>query len=301
MQNLNDYYYFVQVVKFQGFTKASEALSITKSKLSRHISGLEDRLSVRLIQRNTRKFAVTEIGQQFYEHCLKILDDVNVAENFIHSSLQDELSGTINISCPVALVEFPVGQMIVDFMQQHSSVSIKLLATNERIDIIEQGIDLAIRVRHLPLENSDLVVRNLDAWEHALVASASLLSQYGVPKQLDDLSKLPSIGFHRPKHYWDFRHSTDNVVQQVQVQPRLKTDSFSAMKSAVLADIGVASIPRIFVRNELKSGELVELFPDWLLPEGMIHVAYASRQGMLPAVRALLDFLLEQFKNLDLK
>lgn len=300
MQNLNDYYYFVQVVKYQGFSKASEALSITKSKLSRHISGLEERLSVRLIQRNTRKFAVTEIGQQFYEHCLKILENVSDAENFIHSTLQDELCGTVNISCPVALVEFPIGKMIVEFMQQHLDVHVKLIATNERIDIIEQGIDLAIRVRHLPLEDSDLVVRGLDAWEHVLVASQSLLNEFGIPKTLDDLSTLPKIGFNRPKHYWDFRHETDDVIKQVPFEPRLKTDSFSAMKSATLASIGIASLPKIFVKDELKSGELIELCPEWKLPEGVIHVAYASRQGMLPAVRELLNFLLEKFKNLDM-
>lgn len=300
MQNLNDYYYFVQVVKYQGFSKASEALSITKSKLSRHISGLEERLSVRLIQRNTRKFAVTEIGQQFYEHCLKILENVSDAENFIHSTLQDELCGTVNISCPVALVEFPVGKMVVEFMQQHLDVHVKLIATNERIDIIEQGIDLAIRVRHLPLEDSDLVVRGLDAWEHVLVASQSLLNQFGIPQTLDDLSTLPKIGFNRPKHYWDFRHETDDVIKQVPFEPRLKTDSFSAMKSATLASIGIASLPKIFVKDELKSGELIELCPEWKLPEGVIHVAYASRQGMLPAVRELLNFLLEKFKTLDM-
>lgn len=299
MQNLNDYYYFVQVVKYQGFSKASEALSITKSKLSRHISGLEERLSVRLIQRNTRKFAVTEIGQQFYEHCLKILENVNDAENFIHNTLQDELCGTVNISCPVALVEFPIGKLVVEFMQQHLDVHVKLIATNERIDIIEQGIDLAIRVRHLPLEDSDLVVRGLDAWEHVLVASAELFKQNDIPQNLEDLAKLPSIGFNRPKHYWDFRHVSEDKVEQIAFQPRLKTDSFSAMKTAVLANMGVASLPRIFVKEELKSGQLIELCSEWKLPEGVIHVAYASRQGMLPAVRELLNFLIERFKNLD--
>ena len=300
MQNLNDYYFFVQVVKFQGFTKASEALSITKSKLSRHISDLEERLSVRLIQRNTRKFTVTDIGQQFYEHCLKILEDVNEAENFIFSTLNDELCGTIKITCPVALVEFPVGKIIAEFMQKHPEVQVNLIATNERVDIIDQGVDLAIRVRSLPLENSDLIVRDLDAWEHALVVSASLMKNLKTPTILDDLTELPCIGLNRPKHFWDFHHINPNEVKQVQFFPRLRTDSFSAMKSAVIAGIGVASIPKVFIREELKTGELIHLFPDWQLPKGVIHVAYASRQGMLPAVRELLNFLLEQFKALDI-
>lgn len=178
-------------------------------------------------------------------------------------------------------------------------VHVKLIATNERIDIIEQGIDLAIRVRHLPLEDSDLVVCGLDAWEHVLVASSVLLNESGTPQNLEDLFKLPSIGFNRPKHFWDFRHISQDQSKQITFHPRLKTDSFSAMKTAVLASMGIASLPKIFVKNELKSGELIELCPEWKLPEGAIHVAYASRQGMLPAVRELLNFLIEKFKKLD--
>lgn len=155
MQNLNDYYYFVQVVKYQGFTKASETLGITKSKLSRRITELEVRLGVRLIQRNTRKFAVTEIGQQFYQHCLKILNDVDQAENFIQSSLTDEPSGLVRISCPVALVNMPVGDMIAEYMQKYTGVEVQLLATNRRVDLIEEGVDLALRVSNTPPEDSE--------------------------------------------------------------------------------------------------------------------------------------------------
>jgi DNA-binding transcriptional LysR family regulator len=301
MQNLNDYYYFVQVVKFQGFTKASEALSITKSKLSRHISELEERLSVRLIQRNTRKFAVTDIGQQFYEHCLKILENVQDAENFIHSTLKDELCGTIKITCPVALVEFPVGRFIAEFMEKHLDVQVNLIASNERMDIIEQGIDLAIRVRNLPLENSDLIVRDLDVWEHALVASPKLFENKKVPSVLDEIRHFPSIGFNRVKHFIDFHHSQNKQVQQIELTPRLRTDSFSAMKAAVLGGVGLASIPKVFIRKELKSGELIHICPEWELSQGVIHVAYASRQGMLPAVRELLNYLIERFHELDVE
>lgn len=300
MQNLNDYYYFVQVVKFQGYTKASEALGITKSKLSRRISELETRLGVRLIQRNTRKFTVTEIGQQFYLHCLKILDEVTETENFVYSTLNDQLCGMIKISCPVALVEMPVAKMVTDFMQQYAEVSVHLMATNHRVDVIEEGVDLAIRVRNTPLLDSDLIVRDLDAWNHVLVASPKLFTSRDVPTELEQLSTLPCIGFDRPKHFWDFRHREKSEVQQVVFNPRLRTDSFSAMKSAALSGVGIASLPTVFVRDELKSGELVELFPQWQLPQGVIHIAYASRQGMLPAVRALLDHFIAGFKALEI-
>ena len=297
MQNLNDYYYFVQVVKFQGFTKASEALGITKSKLSRHISDLEARLNVRLIQRNTRKFTVTEMGQRFYSYCLKILEDVNAAESFIQSTLSNEPSGVIKISCPVALVEMPVGEMIANFMYKYPEVQVHLMASNHRVDLIEEGIDLAIRVRNNSLEDSDLIVRHLDAWEHVLVAIPELIQSKGAPKTFEDLAYFPSVGFRTPQHSWHFKHKQHEQEEvDIAFEPRLRTDNFSAMKAAVLKGVGIASLPRVLVFEELRAGQLVELLPEWSLPQGVIHIAYASRQGMMPAMRLLLDDLIEQFK-----
>ncbi|NHB57809.1 LysR substrate-binding domain-containing protein [Acinetobacter shaoyimingii] len=301
MQNLNDYYYFVQVVKYQGFTRASEALGITKSKLSRRITDLEDRLGVRFIQRNTRKFTVTEIGQKFYEYCLKILEDVNIAENFIQSTLSDEPSGLIKVSCPIALVEMPVGEMIANFMQKYPQVHIDLVASNHRVDLIDEGVDLAIRVRNTPLADSDLIVRDLDAWEHVLVAVPSLLKRYKVPMTLEELNELPSIGFHGPKQSWRFKTcSKESEIHEIEFQPRLKTDNFSAMKAAVMKGVGIASLPKVYVWEELRSGTMIELLPEWHLPKGVIHIAYVSRHGMLPSIRLLLEYLIEEFKRLQL-
>lgn len=297
MQNLNDYYYFAQVVKFQGFTKASGALGTTKSKLSRHISELETRLNVRLIQRNTRKFTVTEMGQHFYSYCLKILEEVNLAESFIQSTLSDQPSGVIKMSCPVALVEMPVGEMVANFMHKYPEVQVHLMATNHRVDLIEEGIDLAIRVRNNSLEDSDLIVRHLDAWEHVLVAIPELIQSKGIPQKFEDLAHFPSVGFRTPQHAWHFKHKQHDREQvEIAFQPRLRTDNFSAMKASVLKGIGIASLPRVLVFEELRTGQLIELLPEWSLPKGMIHIAYASRQGMLPAMRLLLDDLIEQFK-----
>ncbi len=301
MQNLNDYYFFVQVVKYQGFTKASENLGITKSKLSRRISELEDRLGVRLIQRNTRKFTVTEIGQQFYEYCKKILQEVDHAEDFIQSAKVNEPSGLIKISCPTALVQMPVGDFIADFMQKFPQVEVQLIATNRRIDLIDENVDFAIRVRSTPLEDSDLIVRELDAWEHVLVASPDLFNNFEKPTTLNDLDKLPSIGFHSPKQVWMLQKTDEpHIFHDIEFHPRLKTDNFTAMRAATLKGIGVASIPKVYVYDDLINGRVVELLPDWHLAKGVIYIVYTSRIGMLPAARFLLEHLIESFKNLDL-
>lgn len=296
MHNLNDYYYYVQVVKYQGFTKASEGMGIAKSKLSRHISELEERLGVRLIQRNTRKFAVTDLGQQFYQRCVDLLAQVVDIEQFIHSTKHDELCGNIRVSCPVALVQMPIGQIITDFMLQNPQVNIELIATNEKVDIIEQNIDLAIRVRNQALENSDLIMRELDAWEHVLVASPKLWQKFNPPTQLQEIELLPTIGFHRPQQQWQFRRHDQTHNLTLNLHSRLKTDHFFAIKLAMLQGIGIAVLPKIFVKAELASGEIEQLFPEWQLPQGVIYVAYASRQGMPPAIRLLLEQILQRFK-----
>lgn len=298
MHNLNDYYYYVQVVKYQGFTKASEGMGIAKSKLSRHISELEERLGVRLIQRNTRKFAVTDLGQQFYQRCVELLEQVVDIEQFIHSTKHDELCGNIRISCPIALVNMPIGQIVAQFMADNPQVNIELIATNDKVDIIEQNIDLAIRVRSQALENSDLIMRELDAWEQVLVVSRVLWQKYARPESLQHLESLPTIGSHRPHQQWHFKHQDGEQQCSIQLNSKLKTDHFFAMKLAVMQGIGVAVLPKIFVRAELASGQIEHLFPEWQLPQGVIYIAYASRQGMLPATRLLLDNILAGFKQI---
>ena len=302
MQNLNDYYFFAQVVKYQGFTKASENLGITKSKLSRRISDLEDRLGVRLIQRNTRKFTVTEVGQQFYEHCQKILQEVDQAEDFIQSTMTDEPVGQLKITCPTALVQMPVGDFVADFMQKYPNVHVQLIATNRRVDLIEENVDFAIRVRNTPLDDSDLIVRELDAWEHVLVATPEFFKQHKRPNSLEDLSDLPSIGFLAPKQVWMLQKADEQrIFHDIEFQPRLKTDNFTAMKSAMLRGVGIASLPKVYIYEELKSGQVVEVLPEWRLPKGVIYLVYTSRFGMVPASRLLLEHLLESFKHLDLR
>src|SRR5688572_25591894 len=160
MQDLNDLYYFVQAVDHGGFTPAGRALGMPKSRLSRRIALLEERLGVRLIQRSTRQFAVTEIGRAFYEHCRAMLVEAEAAQEVVDASLA-EPRGVIRLSCPIALLHVHVGAMLADFMALYPQVTLNLDATNRRLDPVGEALDLAIRVRPPPLQNSDLVMRVL--------------------------------------------------------------------------------------------------------------------------------------------
>lgn len=146
MQDLNDLYMFAQVVEHRGFAPASRAIGVPKSKLSRRVGALEARLGVRLIQRSTRQFAVTEIGRAYYEHCVAMLVEADAAQEVIERS-RHEPRGTVRVSCPPALICFEVGDMIARFMAANPRVILHLESTSRRVDLIADGIDVAIRVR----------------------------------------------------------------------------------------------------------------------------------------------------------
>lgn len=181
MQDLNDLYYFVHVVDHGGFAPAGRALGVPKSKLSRRIALLEDRLGVRLIQRSSRRFSVTEPGLAYYGHAKAALVEAAAAEEAILRQ-GSEPRGTVRMSCPVTLLDTDVGPMVAEFLGLHPQVSLHLDATNRRVDVIGEGLDVALRVRPPPLEDSDLVMRVLATRRQCLVASPRLLARRGQPE-----------------------------------------------------------------------------------------------------------------------
>eukprot|EP00102_Acyrthosiphon_pisum_P017609 XP_008189085.1 PREDICTED: HTH-type transcriptional regulator PtxR-like [Acyrthosiphon pisum] len=155
LTDLNDLFFFASVVDHQGFAPAGRALGIPKSKLSRRVALLEERLGVRLIQRSTRRFSVTELGQTYYAHCKAMLVEAEAAQQAIEQT-RAEPCGTVRMSCPVAILHTRVGSMVAAFMADYPKVTVHLEATNRRVDVVGEGLDLAIRVRPPPLDDSDL-------------------------------------------------------------------------------------------------------------------------------------------------
>jgi len=298
MQDLNDLYYFVQVVDHGGFAPAGRALGMPKSKLSRRIALLEERLGVRLIQRSTRRFAVTELGQTYYTHARAMLVEAEAAEEAIRRA-HAEPRGVVRMSCPVTLLEASVGTMLASFLQAYPQVELHLDATNRRVDVVGEGLDLAIRVRPPPLEDSELQLRVLAERRQCLVASPALLSAMGTPATPSELMRLPSmdLGLPQNQHIWDL-HGPDDAHVAIHHQPRLITRGMSTLRDAALAGVGVVQLPKMITNPHLERGELVHVLPGWAPRSELIHAVYASRRGQLPSVRALIDFLAERFRSL---
>ncbi|WP_374005493.1 LysR family transcriptional regulator [Delftia lacustris] len=298
MKDLNDLYYYVQVVDHGGFAPAGRALGMPKSKLSRRIAQLEERLGTRLIQRSTRRFAVTETGQTYYGHCKAMLVEADAADEAI-ALTHAEPRGIVRMTCPVALLDARFADMLAAFMAAYPRVEIHLEETNRRVDVVGEGIDVAIRVRPPPLEDSDLVMRMLAERGQCLVACPQLLTG-GIPQVPADLAGLPSmdLGLPQHEHVWHLI-GPDGTQAAIRHRPRLVTRGMLALRAAALAGVGVVQLPSMMVREQIARGELVHVIPGWAPRREIIHAVFASRRGLLPAVRALLDFLAERFEALD--
>ncbi|MFO1138322.1 MAG: LysR family transcriptional regulator [Paracoccus sp. (in: a-proteobacteria)] len=299
MRDLNDLYYFVEAVEHGGFAPAGRALNLPKSLLSRRVAQLEARLGVRLIQRSTRHFALTEIGEVYFDHCKAMLIEADAAQEAI-DRLQAEPRGTVRLSCPVALLQVHVSRMLDRFMAQHPQVTIVVDATNRRVDVLGERIDIAIRVRPPPIEDSEAVMRVLADRGQCLVASPALLADRPAPVQPADLAGWPSLGLGNNAQVQRWQLFGPGGQQAViDHRPRLVTTDMIALRDAALAGLGVLKLPILMVQDELAQGRLVRLLPDWQPQREIIHVVFASRRGLLPAVRLLIDHLAASFQALD--
>ena len=299
MHDLNDLYYFAQVVEHRGFAPAGRALGMPKSKLSRRIAMLEERLGVRLVQRSTRHFSVTEVGQSFYQHCRAMLVEAEAAEEIV-AMTRSEARGTVRVTCAVAQLSTTVGEMIAAFMVENPRVEVHLEATNRRVDVIAEGVDIAIRVRPPPLQSTDLVMRTLGERRQCLVANPALLEQFGAPQVPADLAQLPSmdLGIPQNEHVWHLI-GPDDAQASINHRPRLITRDMLMLRTAALAGVGVVHLPIMMVKDNLRLGSLTRVLPHWAPRSEIIHAVFPSRRGLLPSVRALIDYLVTQFEKLD--
>lgn len=298
MQDLNDFAWFVKVVDHGGFAAAGRACGLPKSRLSRRIAQLEERLGVRLIQRTTRQFAVTEVGQTFYHHCKAMLVEADAAQEAV-AALQAEPRGWVLVTCPVALLHVHVGPMLARFMARYPGIHLQLEATNRRVDLVGEGIDVAIRVRPRPFDDSDLVLRVLADRGHCLVASPQLVKRLGQPGAPSELSVWPglSMGVGRQVHKWALT-GPDGAKAEVHFTPRFVTGDMLALREAAIAGVGVVQLPILMVRDRLAAGELVRVLDEWEPQREVIHAVYPSRRGLLPSVRTLVDFLAEEYARI---
>lgn len=289
--DLNDYAYFAEVVTHGGFAAAGRALREPKSKLSRRIAGLEERLGLRLIERSSRRFRVTDTGQAFYERCRAMLAEAEQAEALVMQA-QAEPHGRIRFSCPTGMLE-PIADLIASFLARYPKVRLQLAATDRPVDLIEERIDLALRVRATLDSDAALTMRSWGKSTRILVASPQIASQL---VDISQLASLPALATHDTADDLEWHLETeDGRKQSIHVTPRMGCADMAAVRHAAIQGLGVAILPDHVCREALQSGRLVRVLPAWRGLQGIVHLVFTTRRGLPPAVRALIDHLASGF------
>jgi DNA-binding transcriptional LysR family regulator len=297
MQDLNDMLYFAEVVERGGFAAAGRSLGLPKSRLSRRVAELEARLGVRLLQRTTRKLSLTEVGEVYLRHCSAMRDEALAAADAV-AQMQVEPRGTLRITCPVTLAQSTLGYLVPRFLALHPQVKIDMRVTNRVVDLVEEGIDVALRVRPTLDDSGSLVVKNLGSSGGQLLASPLLLARQGRPEKPQDLQMLDTVAMS----WVDGRTSWTLLGPEgqeflLQHQPRYVADDLQTLKLAMLAGTGMSFLPESLSAAEQQAQLLVPVLPGWIMRPGVAHAVFPSRRGQVPAVRSFLDFLGEHMRG----
>ena len=297
--DLNDLRLFAEVVEHGSYTAAARSLGLQTSKLSRRIRALEEELGVRLLNRTSRSQSLTETGRQFHQHCLALVAEANAAKDIVDRT-RARPQGTVRIACPVALLESGISTIVARYVEENPDVQVLLDATNRRVDVVEEGLDFAIRVRLPPLENTDLAVRQLGLSIRILVASPALAARYPAPSSIESVKEWPTVSMASSggRFVWDLVDAEGHATSWAH-RPRLATDDLASLRVAAISGVGVAMLPREQVEADIQAGRLQHLLPGLASTPGLVHAIFPTRRGMVPAVRHLLDALVSGCEGLN--
>jgi DNA-binding transcriptional LysR family regulator len=294
MEDLNDIYFFASVVRYGGFSAASRAIGIDKTRLSRRIAALERRLGVRLLQRTTRVLALTVAGQRFFERCVATVEGAQAAYDSV-AELRREPAGLVRVSSPVLLTQRCLAHALPGYMTVHPKVSVFVEATDRTVNVIEERFDIAIRAKPVIEDVAGLVAKTLGKSQRVLVVSPTFLDQYGHPENPADLPKFATVASIDDIFDGGARWNLTNLAnraQQIELQPKLVTSDLRVRLQAAIHGIGIALLPEQVVSAPLNEGLIERVLSEWSGAKNILHLVYPTPRGMLPSVRSLIDYLM---------
>jgi DNA-binding transcriptional LysR family regulator len=296
VDRLDDLIAFLRVVDAGGFSAAERSTGTPKSSLSRRVAALERQLGVRLVQRSSHAFHLTDVGERVYRHARAMADEADAVRATVSES-RAEPSGLIRVSSSLLQGELYLAGWLGEFMNLHPKVRVSLDLSNHYVDMLAERIDLAIRVAGAPLAAADVVARPIGTGKMVLVGSPAVVERHGVPGALADLDRFPLVaqGLADTVRPWVFR-LPDGRESTHLPQPRFVSNNLLALREAVLAGVGLAQIPLEACHDALRDGTLVELLPDLAPPASTVYAVYPSRRGLAFAVRSLIDFLEARYR-----
>lgn len=289
MRNLNDFIVFAHVVDHKGFAPAARALNVPKSTLSKRVAELEKTLGVRLINRTSRRFTVTEIGEDFYRHAAAMLIEAEAAEAVVKGRLA-EPSGTVRITASVPTAQMMLADLLPPLALAYPKMRVMLHATDRFVDVVQEGFDIAVRDHFAPLPDSGMVQRRVATDAILLVASPAYLENRGHPRDPSDLSRHDGLLVSLTSEGWTMRNEA-GVVVRVRPMPRFVADESDVLLSAAVSGLGITALPRKICRAEIEAGRLVRVLADWEAGSVTTTLLMPHRRGQLPSVRAVVDFI----------
>ena len=294
MHDLNDMRYFAEVVDQGSFAGAARTLGLPTSRLSRRIARLETELGVRLLHRTTRKLSLTAAGEQYHRHCIAVRDEADQAQAEL-AQILTEPRGPLRISCPVTLAQSTIGPLIPGYLARYPKVRLDMQVSNRVVDLAEEGVDLALRVRQTLDDSGSAVIKQLGLSQGLLVASPALLHHHGRPALPADLDRFDAVGMSAMGGKIRLRLlGPQGARHEIACRPACVVDDLMTLRFAILGGVGVGMLPDYMCHEDITAGRLERILPDWSLASGIVHAAYLSRRGMSPALRSFLDYLGEK-------
>jgi DNA-binding transcriptional LysR family regulator len=286
--DLNDIIVFTKVAETKSFTGAADALGLPKSTVSRKLAQLEERLGVRLVQRTTRKLALTEIGEAYYERCQRIVSDIHSAEQLV-TDMQASPRGRLRITASVDFSTRFLGGIIAEFLAANSEINIELEATDRLVDLIEDGFDLAVRIG--PMPESTLIARRLASLSLVLCASPAYIASRGMPSSIDELDEHDHVLFTPSSRNQTWTLVNGDQTYEFGRPARLASNNFGTVVDVTRRGSGIALISEFIIRGEIKAGTLVEVLPQWRTRPSDVHAVYPARQNLPPRLALFLEHL----------
>ena len=282
---------FADVAQSGSFTASADRLEMSRAMVTRYVGEMEDWLGARLLQRTTRRVSVTDAGEQALRYSLQMLALANDIEQDV-APADGVLRGQLRVTCSMSFAYAHLASAISDFLGQHPHLKIDLVVGDAALNLVDARIDIAIRISNDPTPS--LIARRIASCASLLVASPGYLKQHGTPRVPADLTRHRCLGYTNfGRSAWRLERA--GSVQEVSVPTRFTANEATVLMQAVVAGGGIAIQPTYLVSGAIARGELVALLPDWAIPDLAINALYPSRQNLSPAVRGLLDFMVERF------
>ncbi|OYW61107.1 MAG: LysR family transcriptional regulator [Azorhizobium sp. 32-67-21] len=280
---------FVKTAELRSLSRAAEALGMSNAAASRHLSALEERLSARLIERNTRRLWLTEAGTEFYQRSGALLSDLAEAEEAVNAHTLSP-QGLLRVTCSLSFATIYLAPMLPEFRRLYPKLNVQIVVMNRYLDFIEAGIDVAIRTRlHEP--DTNIIVRRLGRMRRVLAASPGYLAERGRPREPADLEKHDMLVYNLAADPLSLRLSKGDVERTVRIGAALDCNDGQVIREAAIAGLGILIQPLYIVQDDIRDGRLEPVLIDWKLPMLTMNIAYQNRERLPAKIRVFTDYL----------